>query len=77
MFSILTFLFQTIFSLFKSKKDLIIQNSLQRKELEIEWMDYSGYRTYEQFYPPFEHGVSIVDLIFHTGQEFGKYMKSF
>ena len=35
MFSLLTFLYQTIFSLFKSKKDLIIQNSLQKKEIEI------------------------------------------
>ena len=35
MFSLLTFLFQALFSLFKSKKDLIIQNSLQKKEIEI------------------------------------------
>ena len=35
MFSLFTFLFHTIFSLFKSKKDLIIQNSLQKKEIEI------------------------------------------
>jgi len=35
MFSLLTFLFQAIFSLFKSKKDLIVQIILQRKEIEV------------------------------------------
>jgi len=35
MFSLLTFLFHAFFSLFKSKKDLIVQISLQKKEIEI------------------------------------------
>jgi hypothetical protein len=35
MFSLLTFLFQAIFSLFKSKKDLIVQICLQKKGIEI------------------------------------------
>ena len=35
MFSLLTFLFQALFSLFKSKKDLIVQICLQKKEIEI------------------------------------------
>jgi hypothetical protein len=35
MFSLLTFLFQALFSLFKSKKDLIVQISLQKKEVDI------------------------------------------
>lgn len=30
-------------------------------------MDYSGYAEYEQLHPPFEHGVSILDLIFNEG----------
>ncbi|MGJ0310858.1 WbqC family protein [Aliarcobacter cryaerophilus] len=28
-------------------------------------MDYSGYKEYEQLNPPFEHGVTILDLIFN------------
>jgi hypothetical protein len=31
------------------------------------WKDYSGYPEYSQFYPPFEHAVTILDLLFHTG----------
>ncbi|OVE79576.1 hypothetical protein BVY01_02160 [bacterium I07] len=35
MFSIITFLFKVSFNLFKSKKQLSIQNCLQKKEIEI------------------------------------------
>ena len=42
---------------------------------EVQWMDYSGYPEYPQLYPPFEHAVSIVDLVFNTGPEATRYMK--
>lgn len=35
--------------------------------IELVYKDYSGYPEYPQFHPPFEHGVSIIDLLFHTG----------
>ena len=37
--------------------------------VELVWKDYSGYPEYPQRFPPFEHGVSIVDLLFNTGPE--------
>lgn len=43
----------------------------------VEWMDYSGYPEYNQLYPPFEHGVTILDLIFNEGPNSIKFMKSF
>jgi len=33
--------------------------------VELVWMDYGRYREYEQRFPPFEHKVSVLDLIFH------------
>ena len=33
------------------------------------WKDYSGYPAYPQRFPPFEHGVSIVDLLFNVGPD--------
>lgn len=45
--------------------------------ITLNYMDYSNYPEYPQLYPPFEHGVSIVDLIFQTGPDAPKYMKSF
>lgn len=37
--------------------------------IELVWKDYSGYPEYTQFHPPFEHGVTILDLLFHTGSD--------
>jgi hypothetical protein len=35
--------------------------------IELVWKDYSGYPEYPQPFPPFIHGVSILDLIFNVG----------
>jgi hypothetical protein len=37
--------------------------------------DYSGYPEYPQLYPPFEHHVSALDLLFCTGPDATRYMK--
>jgi hypothetical protein len=44
--------------------------------IKVSWIDYSGYPEYNQLYPPFEHSVSVLDLIFNTGPEANKYLKS-
>ncbi len=49
-------------------KDYFNAELAKEKGIEVEWIDYSGYKEYEQQYPPFEHGVSILDLIFNTGE---------
>lgn len=38
-------------------------------------MNYSRYREYQQLHPPFEHGVSILDLIFNEGDNAKSYLK--
>lgn len=45
--------------------------------IQVEWMDYSGYQEYSQLHFPFEHGVTILDLIFNEGKNAKKFMKSF
>jgi len=37
--------------------------------VELIWKDYAGYPEYAQRFPPFEHGVSILDLLFNTGPD--------
>jgi len=37
--------------------------------IDVLWKDYSGYPVYDQFYPPFEHAVTILDLLFHVGPD--------
>lgn len=58
------------------------QSYINEKEFKnfgitVQWMNYSGYSEYNQFYPPFSHDVTILDLLFHTGINFRKYMLSF
>ncbi len=44
--------------------------------INVEWMDYSGYREYHQLFPPFEHGVSVIDLILNEGENAKNFLKS-
>lgn len=42
--------------------------------INVSYFDYSGYPEYEQLYPPFEHAVTILDLLFNTGPEARRYV---
>lgn len=48
-----------------------------KKNIKVEWMEYSGYPEYRQLHTPFEHGVTILDLIFNEGPDATRFMKSF
>lgn len=45
--------------------------------IEVSVADYSGYPEYSQLHPPFEHAVSVVDLLFNCGPESFRYLKTF
>lgn len=42
--------------------------------IELSWQNYGGYPEYHQFHPPFEHGVTVLDLLFHTGRNASWYI---
>jgi hypothetical protein len=42
--------------------------------IELTFMDYDGYPEYQQLYPPFDHQVSVIDLLVHTGPRVLTYM---
>ena len=44
--------------------------------VDVLWMDYSNYPEYPQLYGPFNHFVSILDLIFNTGPAAADYLQS-
>lgn len=58
-------------------KDYFDEELAEKENIQVEWMNYSGYQEYNQLFPPFEHGVSILDLIFNEGSNATKFMKSF
>lgn len=47
----------------------------EARAVDLHWFEYSGYPEYPQLWGPFEHGVSILDLLFNCGTESANYMK--
>jgi hypothetical protein len=58
-----------------SARAYLDEGLFRREGLEVAYMDYSGYPEYEQVHAPFEHAVSIVDVIFCTGPEAPRYLR--
>jgi hypothetical protein len=49
--------------------DYIVPERFAEIGVELAWKSYTGYPEYPQRFPPFEHGVSILDLLFNTGTD--------
>ena len=50
-------------------KDYIITEDYEKAGIELVWKDYSGYPVYKQQFEPFDHAVSILDLLLNTGDD--------
>lgn len=44
--------------------------------IRLEYADYEGYPSYAQNSETFEHGVSVIDLLMHTGDDARSHLKS-
>ena len=58
-------------------KNYLDESIFKTNNIKIEWMDYNNYPEHRQLSPPFEHSVTILDLIFNEGDNATKFMKSF
>jgi hypothetical protein len=58
-------------------KDYIDTSCFDEAGIELGWMDYTKYPEYPQHFPPFDHAVTILDMLFNVGPDAPKYMKSF
>lgn len=56
-------------------RNYIDEATFAQQGIEIEWMDYSRYPEYPQFHPPFEHAVSVVNLLSHVGPEAPRFIR--
>ena len=55
-------------------KTYINPDDFAAEGIELIWKDYSAYPEYQQPFPPFEHAVSIVDLLFCVGPRASDYI---
>ena len=68
---------QTLILVVLLQKVILMKIFFASNQIKLEWMDYSGYKTYNQLHPPFKHEVSIIDLIFNEGANAKKFLKSY
>ena len=58
-----------------SAKAYISNNKFLSEGIHLEWMNYNNYPEYQQLYPPFQHAVSIIDVLFNTGPNAENFFK--
>jgi hypothetical protein len=55
-------------------KAYIVPERFAEAGIALEWKDYAGYPEYPQRFAPFEHRVSILDLLFNVGPDAPHYI---
>jgi hypothetical protein len=56
-------------------REYLDEQSFRAAGVEVKWMDYEDYPTYTQLYGPFEHEVSILDLLLNVGVDAPLYVQ--
>ena len=57
-------------------KSYIHAEDYERCGIELHWKDYSNYPEYPQLHEPFCHNVTVLDLLFNTGDRAPEYIWS-
>jgi WbqC-like protein family len=58
-------------------RDYLDESQFHAAGIRLAYFDYGGYPEYEQPHPPFDHAVTIIDLLLCTGEQAPRFMKSF
>ena len=58
-------------------KDYLKTELFEAESIPVVFFNYGNYPPYRQLWPPFDHAVTILDLIFSEGPDAPKYMNSF
>lgn len=56
-------------------KSYLHEENFNERNITLEYIDYSGYPEYTQPYPPFEHAVTVLDLLFNEGPSATHFMQ--
>lgn len=57
-------------------KSYLDESLFDKAGVKVSWANYSDYPEYNQQYPPFVHGVSILDLLLNTGDKANHFLKN-
>ena len=53
------------------------EDQFRQAGIEVKYADYSAYPVYPQLHGPFEHQVSVIDLLMNVGPDAPRYLLSF
>ena len=56
-------------------RDYIVQDLFESAQINLRFFDYSDYSEYPQLWGDFQHGVTVLDLLFNCGSSAPDYMK--
>jgi hypothetical protein len=60
-----------------SARDYMDMDLWRCSDIAVSFIDYGGYPPYAQLYGEYQHGVTILDLLFSEGSDARRFMKSF
>jgi hypothetical protein len=60
-----------------SAREYVEEDLFEDAGIALEYIDYAGYPEYPQLHAPFDHAVTVLDLLFNTGPDATRFMKSF
>jgi hypothetical protein len=60
-----------------SAADYLEDQQFRTAGIELQYFAYDGYPEYRQLFPPFEHRVSVIDLILNEGPNAARFMLTF
>lgn len=56
-------------------KDYLDTQLFEQSSINVEWFNYADYKEYPQLWGAFEHGVTVLDMLFNCGNNAGSYLK--
>lgn len=56
-------------------KDYVDEQVFEDARIKLTWFDYDGYPEYPQLWGDFQHGVTVLDLLFNCGRDAPDYMR--
>jgi hypothetical protein len=57
-------------------RDYLDESLFEASGVTVSYADYGGYAPYRQLYPPFDHFVSVIDLLFNEGPKSRRFLLS-
>ena len=56
-------------------KEYVEERAFTERGIKLTWFDYDGYPVYPQLWGEFNHGVTVLDLLFNCGKNAQGYMR--